>query len=398
MKYCSWLILIILSATTLYAGQIDNLPAQEPPNNIVLLSETVAALRQEVASQKMALEKQQKQIAALENSGIAARSDLFSEMEALEQLQKSLELVAEKLRKQEKKSEQTITGLKKELSELTNRGRQRDGLIEQQVGAIDKLQNELAEYKKNQAVLLQQRAERLGRLEETLKANKIEFVGRVEGVKSEVSATKTQLDSLGLGVNSKVKQLGLWLGLVALLGIIGIFLGVVLRKKLTSSSNQLEDNLTQMRTRMEEENVKLDAKLVELLQSQMKLVQEQPTEPLTAATPETVEVDHTLPLRVGAEILRLRQRIKNLPDETKGLRPMLKSLERLEDEFNKKGYELVDMLGKPFDDGLNVKARFIASNDLEPGENIISKVIKPQINFNGVSIQVAEIEVITGGE
>jgi len=46
---------------------------------------------------------------------------------------------------------------------------------------------------------------------------------------------------------------------------------------------------------------------------------------------------------------------------------------------------------------MSVKAKLIASDELEIGQAIITKVIKPQINFNSVSIQDAEIEVSTGG-
>ena len=70
---------------------------------------------------------------------------------------------------------------------------------------------------------------------------------------------------------------------------------------------------------------------------------------------------------------------------------------RLEEEFNENGYEIIDLLGKTWNDGLTVDARFVPSDDLKPGEEIITKIIKPQINFKGVLIKAAEIEVSTGG-
>jgi hypothetical protein len=106
--------------------------------------------------------------------------------------------------------------------------------------------------------------------------------------------------------------------------------------------------------------------------------------------------DHKLPLKVGNEIYRMRQRINFIKLEDKSLTPFTKSLERLEDEFNQGGYEIIDMLNKRFNDGLSVKATFVPSDTLNPGERIITKVIKPQINFNNEAIQMAEIEVSTG--
>jgi len=401
VKHITLLILIVLSVTTFWTEPVKAFSEQDSQTDITVLHEMMSTVQQELANQKKLLENQQAQIVALENSEITTKSELSVEMTALEQdvvkLRNSLIKTAGGLRTKITRAEQSIKKLKGIISELSDKGEQQSVLIEQQSAAIGTLQGALDEYKNSQDKLLRQQSERVGLLAETLKATRVEFTGRVENVKSGVSETKTQIDTLGQGMSEKVKQLGYWLGLVALLGIFGVVLGIVVRKKLASSSDQLENNLARMRTRMEEENVKLDSKLVELLQSQMKLVQEQSNSPAAVSAVE-IEVDHSLALRVGAEILRLRQRFKNLPEGTKGIKPLFKSLERLEDEFNQKGYEMVEMLGKPFDERLNVKARFIPSDDLALGENIIGKVIKPQINFNGVSIQVAEIEVLTGGE
>ena len=57
------------------------------------------------------------------------------------------------------------------------------------------------------------------------------------------------------------------------------------------------------------------------------------------------------------------------------------------------GYEFVDMLGKPYNDGMKVIANFVQDDSLEEGAQIISGIIKPQINYNGVMIQAAQITV-----
>jgi hypothetical protein len=46
---------------------------------------------------------------------------------------------------------------------------------------------------------------------------------------------------------------------------------------------------------------------------------------------------------------------------------------------------------------MTVKARFIPSNDLNIGERIITRVIKPLILFHGVMVEMPEVEVSTGG-
>jgi hypothetical protein len=109
-------------------------------------------------------------------------------------------------------------------------------------------------------------------------------------------------------------------------------------------------------------------------------------------------ISHELPLKLGLEIHRMRKRIEHMPARTPGLGALKNALKRLEESFNEQGYELIDWLGKPFSEGLTLHARFVPSEELTPGEQIITKVIRPQINFNGVLVQAAEVEVGVGAE
>ena len=108
------------------------------------------------------------------------------------------------------------------------------------------------------------------------------------------------------------------------------------------------------------------------------------------------QADHTLPLKVAEEINRMRTRISNMPQDTIGLKALSKALERLEEKLNELEYSIVDLLGKPYVDGLTVQARFVASDSLKKGERIITKILKPQINYKGTLIQSAEVEVSFG--
>jgi len=108
---------------------------------------------------------------------------------------------------------------------------------------------------------------------------------------------------------------------------------------------------------------------------------------------DTPQENHALPLRLGLEIHRMRKRMANIPADTKGLGALENSLRRLEESFNDRGYEIVDLLGKPFTEGMTVHARFAPSDVPDSGEQLITKIIQPQINFEGVLIQPGEVEV-----
>jgi DNA repair exonuclease SbcCD ATPase subunit len=108
------------------------------------------------------------------------------------------------------------------------------------------------------------------------------------------------------------------------------------------------------------------------------------------------EADHHLPLKLADEIHRMRKRLASLPEDTKGLTPLQKSLERLESELAEQGYEIVDHTGMAYTENLSVKARFVPSDDLGPDQKIINKVVVPQVNYKGVMIRMADIEVSIG--
>lgn len=212
---------------------------------------------------------------------------------------------------------------------------------------------------------------------------------RIQEVGSTAEISTKRLGTLETRVGTRTLALLSGLGAVAL-GALGMFL--FLRRK----GQGFDLRLKEARFALDHEAVKLDGKLVDLLGNQMRLLENQ-SPPNSKDSSSKVPTDHTFAMRVGEEIHRMRQRLATLPEETKGLKPLLKSLERLEEDFTKQGYELVDLLNKPYFEEMTVKARFIPSDDLNVGERVITRVIKPLILFRGVMLEMPEIEVSTGG-
>jgi hypothetical protein len=94
------------------------------------------------------------------------------------------------------------------------------------------------------------------------------------------------------------------------------------------------------------------------------------------------------------EIIRIRNRLSKINFEGKS--QIMKSLERIEDELQKQGFEVINFLGGNYDEGYSFRVHFIKSSLLTKEEKIITKVIKPQINYKGQLIQMAEVEVSEG--
>jgi hypothetical protein len=133
--------------------------------------------------------------------------------------------------------------------------------------------------------------------------------------------------------------------------------------------------------------------LIEVLDTQLKLKQE---EKKVVSTTSTADVDHSLALKVADEIVRIHKNLQQMDVNTKGLKQLSASVKRIQDNFASNGYELVEMLGKEYNEGMKVIANFITSEDIETGKQIITRIIKPQVNYKNEMIQSAQIEVSVG--
>jgi hypothetical protein len=169
-------------------------------------------------------------------------------------------------------------------------------------------------------------------------------------------------------------------------GLVYWFLG----KRIQSSKTDVETQIKNTKTALEEESVKLDNKLVEVLETQLKLRQEE-SKPHSSISNE--KVDHSLALKVADEIVRMQKNISRMDESTKGIKPLLKGIERIQDNFASNGYEMVNMLGQEFNQGMKASVSFVQDENFEVNKKIITRIIKPQVNFKGTMIQAAQIEV-----
>ena len=137
--------------------------------------------------------------------------------------------------------------------------------------------------------------------------------------------------------------------------------------------------------KMQEESIKLDNQMLAIVQKQ---IESKPTTSVGTAVP-----DHSLALKVADEIVRIELNMSRMDSSINGYKQLSKAVERIKDNFNANGYEIVDMLGKPYNEGMKVIAEFVLNEDLEEGQQIITGITKPQVNYNGIMIQAARITV-----
>jgi len=179
--------------------------------------------------------------------------------------------------------------------------------------------------------------------------------------------------------------------IIAILVITLIFLIILilLKKQFLAQKISILNNFQKEIKFLEEKIVKLDNDLIKILETHLNLVSE-------TNLKEPDKIDHTLALKIANEITRIQKNISKMNKNTKGIKQLEAAIKRIYANFSANGYEIVDLLGKSYNEGMKVSANFIIDETLEPGQQIITRIIKPQINYKGVMIQSAQIEVSIG--
>lgn len=231
----------------------------------------------------------------------------------------------------------------------------------------------------------------------------------VDSLNTLISKSKQELSIVNNQLNTKIKQTDenanskiseldsnldknrlYWIIATLATLLLGGLVYWLLGKRIQSSKTDVETQIRNTKTALEEESVKLDNKLVEVLETQLKLkLEETKVQPTTS----NQKADHSLALKVADEIVRMQKNISRMDEGTKGIKPLLKGIERIQDNFASNGYEMVNMLGQEFNEGMKATVSFVQDENFETNKKIITRIIKPQVNYKGTMIQAAQIEV-----
>lgn len=195
-------------------------------------------------------------------------------------------------------------------------------------------------------------------------------------------------------LNKTVSQNTLyWIIAILVVALLVLLVFVLLRKQIFKQKTDLDSSLQDTRKVLEEEGVKLDLKLAEMLDKQIIIISEERNNKQTSVNDE---IDHSLVLTVADRLISMEKNLSRMDEKTRGLKQLKKAVQSIKDNFAANNYEIVEMIGKPYNEGMKVAANFIPDDDLETGQQIITRIIKPQVNYKGVMIQSAQIEVSQG--
>jgi len=204
----------------------------------------------------------------------------------------------------------------------------------------------------------------------------------IENLKGSIQVNSDKLNQLNSDTNKNINNVKK----LSIFNIIGYFTSlIILILILIYLSSKLKQHLR--RPNIEEEVIKTNKKLLELMEN---LLPEE-KKPTSAET-----IDHSIPIKIACEIFRMKSRINSMDENTKGISALKNAIERIENELKIKGYEIRDLTGSNYEDGMVIKIlNVIEKDDIKPGARIIARMITPQIFFNGLLIHPGEAELFS---
>lgn len=217
-----------------------------------------------------------------------------------------------------------------------------------------------------------------------------------------INQTNQKLTTSETNANQRISAVDESLSKNSLYSIIGVLIAILgsgiiywlLSKRQQTDKTDIIDQLSKTKTSIEESLVKEFDKQTELMETQLHLIEQQKA--TTQITPN-VEIDHSLALKVADQVTLIERSINLMDDKTKGLQRIRNSITTLKDNLSANGYEMPELLGKQFNQGMKaIVTSSIPDENLKKEDEIITRIIKPQVNYNDKMIQAAQIEVSVG--
>lgn len=224
-----------------------------------------------------------------------------------------------------------------------------------------------------------------------------------KNVQSNTLNIQQTADSLGIKIstteslsNQKYDELGNSLSKSTLYGIIALLFAILisvivyffLNKRQKTVKTEMIDQILKTKSILEEEQIKVYSKITEIHQDQLTLIKQ-----VIENTPKGAEPDHSLAKKVAEEMVKMQMNLAHMDSKIRGHRQLTIAVTNVYDNLRANGYEITELLGKPYKDEMNMEASKEPDLSLNPGEQKIIRVIKPEILYNGKNIQKAVVIV-----
>ena len=203
-----------------------------------------------------------------------------------------------------------------------------------------------------------------------------------------ISSTREQIQTSSDNLNRTIankSQTGMWIFIVLALVVSAI--AFIFGRLLAKRGNEVAS--------LSAKADKLNEEIVNRLSSEMSEMQSLSKQigSISTATGGGTDTEQKLITTLADRITFMEMTLYKMDSSVRGHKQLSKSIKQMKDNLLANGYELVDMLGKDYHDGMKVTANFVEDENLPEGKQIITGITKPQINYRGKMIQSAQITV-----
>ncbi len=143
----------------------------------------------------------------------------------------------------------------------------------------------------------------------------------------------------------------------------------LLGKRIASNQTDVETQIRNTKKSLEEESLKLDAQLLDIINSQLKIKETEP------GKLENGEKDHSLVLKVADEVTRILMNLEVMDKEIKGYKQLKKYSESILDNLKAYGYEIPQLIGMNYNSGMNMEPTLEFDDSIEIGKQIIKRML-----------------------
>lgn len=211
----------------------------------------------------------------------------------------------------------------------------------------------------------------------------------------DITNTQKQITDNTNSLNDNIKSktaLGILIVIFIVLLIVAIYFVLYKRvqkgKSVIDKIKNSQEELQKAQQELAKESSKFDEKFIDLLDKQLNV------QTLSLSTLNNKkDVDHSLALKIANELVKIETVLSKMDSSIKGHSHLLKAVEHVKNNLKANGYEIINLIGQDYNEGMPFNARFIPDDTLPEGKRIISGVNKYQINYNDKMIQAADIVV-----
>ena len=256
--------------------------------------------------------------------------------------------------------------------------------VKQQERIIGNLRNDMRSAKSVQKEL----STNIDSLQKELVNTQNELSSLSEKMGIDITNTQKQITDNAKSLGDNIKSKTVWgVSIAVLIVTLLVAVYLVLYKRMQKDKSVI-DKIKDAQEELAKESAKMDEQVIELLNKQLNM------QTMTMASIDSKkDIDHSLALKISNELVKIETVLSKMDSSVKGHSHLLKAVEHVKNNLKANGYEIIDLIGQDYNEGMPFNARFIPDDTLPEGKRIISGVNKYQINYNGKMIQAADIVV-----